>query len=178
MADRDGSDRLCIKGLTEKRKVKSPSRYNYSGGIPEVLDDMAFGGLTGLKEALADAVIGKAGEDAIRAMGDAYLTYALQNPSLYASTQRAQQWAKEENTRLQRVSDEIVALIARVLEPFDLRDAAVTHTIRALRSLFHGFASLAAQEGFASPVKREESFSYAVDLLLLGMKGKGDSDAL
>ncbi len=48
----------------------------------------------------------------------------------------------------------------------------MTHALRALRSIFHGFATIEAGGGFQWSTDTNESFEWLVDLIDLGLRAK------
>ena len=59
---------------------------------------------------------------------------------------------------------------AAVLRGYDLAPGDTTHALRALRSIFHDFASIEAGGGFQWGTPTDESFDWLVDLVDLGLR--------
>jgi hypothetical protein len=54
---------------------------------------------------------------------------------------------------------------AAVLRGYDIAPQDMTHALRALRSVFHGFATLQADGGFQWSTDVDESFEWLVELV-------------
>ncbi|NDA50244.1 MAG: WHG domain-containing protein [Actinobacteria bacterium] len=120
-----------------------------------------------LAERLSEAAQGVAGEDAVRALGDAWRSVVRDAPGLYAATDRYPCAGDDE---LEAAVERVVNVIARSLAGFDLDDAQRIHVARALRSAFHGFAHLESGDGHPHPHDLEVSFTGLVDLLMAGIR--------
>lgn len=102
-------------------------------------------------------------------MGNAYFKFAKEHPGLYEATQRVDKW---ENQEADKLSDEILKLVEKVMSSFSLDHRTVTHLIRMIRSMLHGFATLERNRGFGNPVSVEESFNLAMEILFAGIQAK------
>jgi hypothetical protein len=123
--------------------------------------------LSRMKDQLADAAIGVSGEEALMAMGLAYLAFARKHPGLYEATLTAPDRNVPE---MQKLAEEFVSLILRVLEVYHLSEEDSLHTVRGLRSIFHGFVSLEIKKGFGLALDRDASFRYILQAFLNGLK--------
>lgn len=169
IADEEGVEALTLATLAQRLDIRPPSLYNHIAGLPELRRLMSLHGLEELRSELLHAAVGRAGEDAIRAMAYAYLGFARAHPGLYeltlvSSKQEDAEWAREANG--------IAELVVRALESYRLDEAAAIHAARALRSLLHGFASLERHGGFGLPFDLNESFDEMVGLFLAGLRGR------
>ena len=59
-----------------------------------------------------------------------------------------------------------------VLRGYDIGPADTTHALRALRSIFHGFATIEAGGGFQWSTGTDESFEWLIDLVDLGLRAR------
>lgn len=169
IVDEEGTEALTLATLAQRLDIRPPSLYNHIAGLPELRKLLAFHGLEELRSELLHAAVGRAGEDAIRAMAYAYLNFARSHPGLYelsllSSKQEDEEWAK--------VANGVAELVIRALESYRLDPAASVHAARALRSLLHGFASLERHGGFGLPFDRNESFAEMVGLFLAGLQAR------
>lgn len=95
------------------------------------------------------------------------------HPGLYEATQRIDKW---ENEEADKISVEIINLVERVMATMELDNRTITHIIRMLRSLLHGFASLEHDKGFGGQVSVDESFNLAMEIMLAGIQAKKASE--
>jgi AcrR family transcriptional regulator len=170
LADQHGLERLTLAMLAQKLGVRTPSLYNHVGGLPELRRRLTLHGMNRLKEALTRAATGRAGDDAVRAMAEAYLAFARQHPGLYEATQRSLDRADAETAQ---AAAGVIEPVLRVLEACGLEGDQAIHAVRGFRSLLHGFASIERQGGFGIALDLDESFRLLVDLFARGMRSFG-----
>ena len=167
IADEEGVEALTLATLAQRLDIRSPSLYNHIAGLPELRKLLSLHGLEELRSELLHAAVGRAGEDAIRAMAYAYLGFARAHPGLYELSLLS---SKQEDAEWAKVANGIAELVVRALESYRLDPAAAIHAARALRSLLHGFASLERHGGFGLPFDLNESFAEMVSLFLAGLQ--------
>ncbi len=167
LADDLGLEQITLALIAQKLNIKTPSLYNHVDGMPGIRKDLAHWSLSRMKEQLADAAIGVSGEEALMAMGLAYLAFARKHPGLYEATL----WAPDRNdaTAL-NLAEDVIHLFLRVLEVYHLSEDEALHAIRGLRSIFHGFVSLEIKKGFGLALDRDESYRYILKPFLNGLK--------
>ncbi|WP_123039244.1 TetR/AcrR family transcriptional regulator [Cohnella candidum] len=166
IADAQGVEALSLAVLAQKLGIRSPSLYNHVNGLPGLRQQLVLYGFTLLKEALQRAAIGKAKDDAVRALAEAYLGFVRSHPGVYEATCRYPDMTDPE---VQRAAGEVVEVVVQVLQAYGLKDDAAIHTVRGFRSLVHGFASIEQQGGFGIPLDLNVSFRLLVDTFLAGI---------
>lgn len=159
LVDREGAEALTLGALAAHFKVAVPSLYNHVGGMPGLQHQLALLGRQQLTQQLGRSVMGKAGDEAIMAMGNAYRAYVKEHPGVYAFTLRA---SSPEDTVSRALEAEAVEIMLKVLAHYDLHDEMGLHMVRAFRSVVHGFASLEMAGGFGLPLNLDESFRLLV----------------
>lgn len=168
LADADGLQQLSIKKLADILDVKPPALYNHVDSLANLQSELALQGLSMLRERLLKAAVGKSKHDALQAAGRAYLAFAKEHPGLYEATQYVNAWQSDK--RVTTASEEVLAVIDTIIEPYHFNEADRIDVIRAFRGLCHGFASLDAGHGFGNPlVDSATSFAAALDMLLEGI---------
>jgi len=168
-----GSD-LKLADLAARLGVRVPSLYNHVDSADDLKAGIALYGTEELGRRLGQAAIGRSGEDALWAIADAYRGFARERPGLYPLTLRAPD--PEEAERI-AASDEIIAILRRVLEPLGYIDDRAIHVIRGVRSLLHGFSSLELAGGFGMPLDVDESFRQLIASYLSGLRDETDAAA-
>jgi len=166
LADQHGLDELTLAMLAQKLGIRTPSLYNHVRGLPELRKKLAVYGLNKLRDALTRAAIGKSGDDAVRAMAEAYIAFAREHPGLYDATQRSHD---RQDAEVQQAAAEVIEPVLRVLHAYGLEGEAVVHTVRGFRSLLHGFASIEQQGGFGMALDLDASFRLLVDIFMSGI---------
>ncbi len=167
LADAEGFDALTLTRVADALGVQQPALYRHVDGYDDLIRSLGLRGRELLAERLSEAAQGVAGEDAVRALGDAWRSVVRDAPGLYAATDRYPCAGDDE---LEAAVERVVNVIARSLSGFDLDDAQRIHVARALRSAFHGFAHLEAGDGHPPPHDLEVSFTGLVDLLMAGIR--------
>jgi AcrR family transcriptional regulator len=170
LADEIGLAELTMGRLAERVGVRTPSLYKHVAGQDDLIRRIAARALDEAADAIGAAIQGRAGRDALRAAARALRGFVLAHPGRYAATVGVEVTGPE---------DPIAVASARGLEPFvavlrgyDLPEADATHALRALRSIFHGFATIEAGGGFQWGTATDESFDWLIDLVDLGLRAK------
>jgi AcrR family transcriptional regulator len=166
IADTYGIDAVTLASLAKKLKIRPPSLYNHVDGLHGLRKKLAIHGFKELHSFLQFSIIRRSGDDAVRALGEAYLAFVRAHPGLYEATLRVPDPLDPD---VQRAGSEIVDLTVRVLKAYGLENEAALHTVRGLRSIFHGFASLEQRGGFALPLDLDVSFRLLIDTFLAGI---------
>jgi len=167
IADAEGLDRLTLARVAVAAGVRTPSLYNHVESLDDVRRRVALLALRDLADALRDAAVGRAGDDALVAMADAYRAYARRHPGRYAATQRAPAEGDEE---MRAAAKGAVDVVFAILRGYGLEGDDAIHAARAVRSALHGFVALEAGGGFGIPVDLDESYARMVRALARGLR--------
>lgn len=164
IADRDGLAAATLTAVSDRLSIRTPSLYNHVDGLAGLRRLLALHAATALAEAFDAAADGGTAPERLRAIADAYRTFAVRHPGLYEALLPAPRPGED---------DELyAALAAPAMEVADTlvelgtppRDAV--HLTRVLRSLLHGFVHLETNGGFGMPLDVDDSFELAVDLMV------------
>ncbi|KOA18424.1 hypothetical protein CLHOM_33260 [Clostridium homopropionicum DSM 5847] len=166
IADTKGVNEITLASLAQKLEVRTPSLYNYIEGLPGLRKKLAIYGIEQLHIAITHAVIGLAGDAAVRAMSEAYLSFARLHPGLYEATFMA---PDPMDLDVQKASKEVTDVVVRALKAYDLSDEEAIHVTRGLRSVLHGFASIEQMGGFRLSYDLDVSFNLLVDTFIKGI---------
>jgi len=167
IADAEGLDRLTLARVAAAAGVRTPSLYNHVESLDDVRRRVALLALRDLADALRDAAVGRAGDDALAAMADAYRAYARRHPGRYAATQRAPAEGDEE---MRAAAKGAVDVVLAILRGYGLEGDDAIHAARAVRSALHGFVALETGGGFGIPVDLDESYARMVRALARGLR--------
>jgi len=167
IADAEGLDRLTLARVAAAAGVRTPSLYNHVESLDDVRRRVALLALRDLADALRDAAVGRAGDDALAATADAYRAYARRHPGRYAATQRAPSEGDEE---MRAAAKGAVDVVLAILRGYGLEGDDAIHAARAVRSALHGFVALEAGGGFGIPVDLDESYARMVRALARGLR--------
>jgi AcrR family transcriptional regulator len=166
IADEVGLSRLTLAALAESLGVRQPSLYKHIDGMDALQRSIAVRAKSELGEVLGRAAVGKAGDDAIRALSTAYRRWALEHPGRYSATVRAPELGDYDD---EAASASVVGVVFDVLAGYDLHGVDAIDATRALRSTLHGFIALESSGGFGLPVDIDRSFERLVDGLVVAL---------
>ena len=166
LVDADGFAALTLAAVAGRAGVAVPSLYKHIASLAELRSAVALVGLRELARRISAATVGRAGDEALRALGHEIRAFARQHPGLYAATVAPDTDGVEQ---LQAAAD-AVALIAAVMRGFDLPEERSVDAIRAARSAVHGFVALEAGGGFGMPDDVDRSFEALLDMLVAGVR--------
>lgn len=172
LADRDGLDAVTLTQVANELDVRQPALYRHVENYNDLMRSLGLLGRETLMNALTEAALGVAGEEAVAATGHAWRRVAKEHPGLYAATDR---FPCAGDPELEAAVDDIVAVIAASLEGFDLDEDHQVHAARALRSAFHGFAHLESGDGHPHPHGLDETFDGMIELLCAGIRSQAKS---
>ena len=167
LADEVGIGSVSLAALAERLHVRAPALYRHIDGIGDLQHRIATLAMTELGDALREALQGKSGVDAIRALFEAMHTYIVDHPARYAATVE---------TRLRGPDDPLLAATTRVIDsiravlssygiPPEERD----HAIRMLRCTVHGFALLQSADAFHWSNDPVESVAWMIRFFDAGL---------
>ncbi|MCG2798344.1 MAG: WHG domain-containing protein [Cellulomonas sp.] len=153
-------DDLTLAALAQSLGVRTPSLYKHVDGLPGLRRGLMLRAKRDLAAALAQATIGCARHDAVRALAAAYRTWARANPAQYPTTIRA---PEPDDLADQEASAAALDVIYTVLAGYDLTGDDAVDATRFLRAVIHGFVSLETSGAYKLPVDLETSYTKAVD---------------
>ena len=137
IADSEGLDAVTLTGVAKALNISQPALYRHVDGYDDLIRSLGLQGRRVLGEALAEAALGVAGDDAVRAMGHAWREVVKQHPGIYAATDRFPCAGDEE---LEEAVDRVIAVLGQALAAYDLEPEDEVHVARTLRSTFHGLS--------------------------------------
>jgi AcrR family transcriptional regulator len=167
IADLDGIEAVTLTRVADELGVRQPALYRHVDGYDDLIRSLGLRGREILGADLAEAAIGVAGEEALRAVGRAWRSMVAEHPGLYAATDR---FPCVGDAELEEAVERIVSVIAQSLAGFDLDDTARVHAARSLRSALHGFAHLESGDGHPHPEDLDDSFDELLSLLIAGVR--------
>jgi AcrR family transcriptional regulator len=167
MADEDGIEKVTLSALARRFGVKDASLYSHVRNLRDLRVRVALLASEEMTGRIADAVAGRAGQEALVGFADAYRAYALEHPGRYAATQMRFEPEEVADSAALRRS---VELTYGMLRAYGLEEPDLTDAARLLRSTFHGFAHLELGGGFGHPREVRESWARALDALHVALE--------
>jgi AcrR family transcriptional regulator len=168
LADEVGFAYLTMGLLAQRLGVRTPSLYKHVDGLADLQHRVAVLAMTQLGDAVRDAIGGRSGRDALAAFATAFRTFATEHPGRYAATIGAR-FAGPADPLLTS-STRLLDAIGAVLHGYGVAPGDMTHALRALRSLFHGFATLQAADGFQWTGDPDDTFAWMIDFVDRGLR--------
>ncbi|MET9744921.1 WHG domain-containing protein [Streptomyces ardesiacus] len=168
LADEVGLAGLTMGLLAGRLGVRTPSLYKHVGGQDDLVRRIAVLALQEAAEAVGGAVRGYAGRDALAAAARAFRAFVLAHPGRYAATLGQEPSGPDDP--LAAAGQRLLEAFNAVLRAYDIPDRDVNHALRLLRSLFHGFATLQASDGFQWSTDVDESFEWLVAFADRGLR--------
>ncbi len=138
LADRDGLESVTVSAVARLLEVQPASLYSHVRGRAGLLDGIHELALAELAEAIADAIAGRAEQDALIALTDAQRDFARRRPGRWAALQRPAAAATVASNGAARVS----GLTLAVLRGYGLPDSELVHAARFIGAVVNGFVNL------------------------------------
>ncbi len=170
LADKMSPEPLTLNALADKLNIQKPSLYHYVDGLPGLQRELALTGTRELRDVLLHAGMGKAGDDAVFAIADAFRAFIHAHPGVYALMMRASRNRKPIDKELGAAEGEIVELVVAALRAYQLSEEDKLHAVRGLRSFVHGFATLENAGGFGLALDLDESFRRLTQTFIQGIR--------
>lgn len=166
VANEQGISNVNIKTLAEYIGIKPPSLYKYIDGIEELFEEMMLHGWKLLEEQLYKDVIGKSGDDAVKAMCDAYYTFAVNNPGVFASMENYNRYSSE---KTREATQGICKITSKIFSAYKLTNEQMMHLVRTFRGFLQGYMMLVVNGSFGDKLPVKDSFDLSVDILVNGI---------
>jgi AcrR family transcriptional regulator len=162
LADEVGFDQVTVSALARRFDVKVASLYSHLKNSQDLRTRIALLALQELADRGAAALAGRAGKDALTALGGVYRDYAREHPGRYA----AAQLRLDPEAAAAGAGGRHAQMTRAILRGYDLTEPDQTHAVRLLGSVFHGYVSLETAGGFShSTPDAQESWSRILDAL-------------
>jgi AcrR family transcriptional regulator len=144
LADEVGFDRVTVSALARHFDVKVPSLYSHVRNSQDLRTRIALLALGELADHGAAALAGRAGKDALIALGNVYRDYAREHPGRYA----AARMRLDPQTAAAGAGPRHSQMMRAILRGYRLGETDRTHAVRLIGSTFHGYISLELTGGF------------------------------
>ncbi|MFE7507651.1 TetR/AcrR family transcriptional regulator [Promicromonospora sp. NPDC057488] len=160
---------LTLAKVAAKAGVAAPSLYKHVGSLADLRREVALIAVREVTAAATSATVGRAGPDALHALGSAWRSYAHAHPGRYAATQIGPDPDDPADAEPRAAAAESVRVVGAVLQGFGLPDDRLIDAIRAVRAGVHGFVTLELGGGFRMREDVDQSFGVLLDMLVAGV---------
>ncbi|CAA9462899.1 MAG: hypothetical protein AVDCRST_MAG28-3609 [uncultured Rubrobacteraceae bacterium] len=175
LTDEGGLEGLSLVDLAQRLGVRKPSLYNHVAGIGDLRRELALVGIRELGRRLSRAAVGKAGDDGLFALAEAYRAFVKERPGLYEATVRSYRLSDPGDPELGAAEEETLGTVLAVLASCGVRgEEESIHAARGLRSIAHGFATLEEAGGFGISLDPDQSFRNLVRAFAEGLRQFGE----
>ena len=164
-------EEVSLARLAEYLGVRKPSLYNHVAGVGDLKRELALVGLRELGQSLSRVVVGKAGEEGLFALAEAYRRFVKQRPGLYEATVRSYRLYEPNDPEFTVAEKKVLEPVLAILASYSIYEEEAIHAARGLRSVAHGFATLEMNGGFGMDVDSDESFRKLVRTFADGLAG-------
>lgn len=171
LADELGFASLTLATLAGRLGVKPPALYKHVDGLADLQHRIATLAMSEFADALRDALQGKSGSDALRALFGTWRDYVTAHPGRYAATTGAQFHGTDDPLLVAGLK--VINSIRAVLAGYRIDSDDLDHAIRAVRCTIHGFAVLQAANAFQWSNDPDDSFAWMIEFVDGGLRALG-----
>ena len=170
LADEKGLEAVTLSGLASELGIRTPSLYNHVAGLGGLRRELALMGVRELGQRLSRAAAGKAADEGIFGLAQAYRGLVKERPGLYAATVRSYRHSHPDDPELAQAEGQAFEPVLSVLASYGLSGEEAVHAARGLRSVAHGFATLEVAGGFGIALDPDESFVRLLEAFAAGLR--------
>ena len=174
IADERGYQQLTIGLVAARLGIRAPSVYKHVSGLAELQHRLAARAMAELGDAVATAVAGRAGRDALAGLARACRDYVVAHPGRYAATVGAE--FNGPGDPLLAAAGRVIELIAAVLRGYCIPEPDLVHAIRTVRCVLHGWCMLQLTNAFQWSGDVERSFEQLISFMDYGLRGAGHTE--
>jgi AcrR family transcriptional regulator len=161
LVDRDGWRELTMTKLANELGVKVPSLYNHVPSLEALRGELQNRTLSQLGEALNRKAMGRAGEEAMRALAQTYRRFANEHPARYdLATQ-----SHVDPDEFAVAAADAGGALAAVVRSYGIEDASIELQLSAFAAL-HGVLVLEHAHFFPDVIDTESVFNRVLEVVL------------
>ncbi|MEV0150967.1 MULTISPECIES: TetR-like C-terminal domain-containing protein [unclassified Nonomuraea] len=164
--DEEGGAALTLAAVAGRAGVATPSLYKHVRNLAELNTLVSVRVMDELADRLREAVLGRSGDEALRACMAAYRDYVTGNPGRYAAVIQA---ARPGQDDVAKAGGRVVDIMLATFRGYGLEGADALHAVRCLRSAVHGFAVLESGGAFGLPLDLDASYALLADMIISGL---------
>lgn len=167
LIEQRGEPTLSMRELAEALEIKTPSLYHHVTSMGELWGDISRYAAEQLRQVQLAAIRGKARDQALCALAQAYRGFAKEHAGLYQVTILLPSLPEELSGQL---AERVAEPIFQVLTRYELNREQAIHWQRILRGIIHGFLTQEKAGFFQhAAVSVEESYQLAIRCVLHGL---------
>lgn len=163
IVDEEGPAALTLSAVAGRAGVATPSLYKHVRNLAELRELLSVRILNEMAEHVGAAVLGRSGDDALRALMEAWRSYVAQYPGRYATMIQAPDPVTAE------AGARLIDILLAALRAYGLEGPDAIHAARSLRAAAHGFSVLEAAGAFGLPEKLDDSYELLIHMIISGL---------
>lgn len=168
LSEEKGFNQLSVLDLAQKLEIKSASIYNHFANLEEIEQALGDYAVCQLINEMQTALTGKVRAEAIRAVADAYVSFAGQHPALYKAFIASHMVRKQEIEKNIRT---VVLLIFEAFNTYELTEEQCVHWGRIMRSMLHGFAAVEGAGWFSHlPYNIGDTIAMGIENIIVSVE--------
>ncbi|MBX6382647.1 MAG: TetR/AcrR family transcriptional regulator [Microbispora sp.] len=164
IVDEKGPDALTLSAVAARAGVATPSLYKHVRNLAELRVLVSGRVMAELTEVASEAVLGRSGDEALRALMDGWRSYAARHPHRYSALIQAPRPETAE------AGNRLIGIMLAALRAYGLEGSAAIHAVRCLRAAMHGFAVLEAAGAFQLAENLDESYALLAHMVVSGLR--------
>ncbi|MEU0572547.1 WHG domain-containing protein [Nonomuraea sp. NPDC005983] len=162
--DEQGVAALTLSAVAAQAGVATPSLYKHVRNLAELRELLSARVMNEMSDQLSEAALGRSGDQALRALMDAWRAYVLRHPHRYFAMIQTPDAGRAE------AGERLIGILLAVLRGYGLEDSDAIHAARCLRAAGHGFVVLEAGGAFGLPEKLNESYDLLIHMISSGLR--------
>ena len=168
LVDEHGVEALTLASVAARTGVATPSLYKHVASLAELKGHVGLRVIEEMTARFTGTVVGRAGDEAVRALMHAYRAYVQKHPKRYLAVPM-----DPLHDELQREAGlKFMELILGALRSYGLEGSDAVHATRRLRVIVHGFASIESSGGFGLPEGLDDTYDQLVRMYLDDLRGQ------
>lgn len=160
-------DKKIAADLTVEMRVHFA---NSGSTLPEMRRLLAVKGYQGLQRRIERDIEGKRDLDALRTMGLAMRSYALEHPGLSAASFRT---ITKDSPECRQALSELLQTVLRVFADVGLVGESAQRAIGVLRGFVRGFVLNEMGESLLEPFEHQRSYELGIEVFIRGLSTLG-----
>ena len=164
LADSDEAS-LTTAEIARRLSISQPTLYSHIVSLDQIRELVAIRGVGELSERVREAVKGREGDDALRAMAQAYRKFVRAAPALYML-----QMKMPPTPAFAAAGERAKQAVRDVLRARGLSEDQVLYVHSVVRATIHGFVDLEVKNALGDIDDVDKSFDTYLQILAMGVK--------
>lgn len=169
IADKEGLNKVSLKVVAKKLKIRPPSLYNHITNLDNLLQEIAHKGMREMNCQMIQASIGNSGDKALKAVSLVYFDFIIAHPGVYETIQWVLWHGNSETTQ---IFNEYKSLLEKLILSCNFKMDTINEILDLLMAVLHGYSTLQLHKALINPQQARKGLSNAIDTVLIGIHQK------